>query len=301
MKQPKLKVGVVVGRFQTPLLTEGHLHLLSYMCERSQTNVVFIGVHSSQPTKRNPLDYATRKRMVEGMYKGINVFPLHDQHSDELWSKNLDDKIEEEFSDELCEVTLYGSRDSFISNYHGRYKTVEVECVQCHSSTELREKTGQYPLDSPLFRAGVIYGAHKRFPSPYLCVDVTVIKDGKFLFCKKPGEDKLRFIGGFVDSKDDGITATAIRELWEEAQVVGKTFTLIGEAKINDWRYVKDEENIFTNLFVFTYAGGACVAGDDISELHWLKISELLEKDFMPQHHILLELLLKHIDKCTTI
>ena len=73
-------------------------------------------------------------------------------------SKNLDEKIKE-ITSEIDEVTLYGSRDSFIPNYVGKYSTVNVPAYENVSASQLREgvKNMNTVGVNEEFRKGVIW------------------------------------------------------------------------------------------------------------------------------------------------
>ena len=61
----KNEVGVIIGRFQLPALHEGHISVLDYVTEHHSNVVVFLGVPRIQNTKRNPLDFSTRRKLIQ--------------------------------------------------------------------------------------------------------------------------------------------------------------------------------------------------------------------------------------------
>jgi nicotinamide mononucleotide adenylyltransferase len=63
------QVGVIVGRFQTHYLHEGHLDLISHVLENHSQVIIMLGISRKQNSKRNPLDFATRKLMIENDLK----------------------------------------------------------------------------------------------------------------------------------------------------------------------------------------------------------------------------------------
>lgn len=260
-------VGVIIGRFQTPYLTDGHRFLIDRVFERHADVIILIGVSKGQPTKRNPLGYEERRTMLQKSYPTALIEAIEDRLSDTEWSQAVDSIIH---GLRLNEATLYGCRDSFITYYSGEHKTCILETPHEVSATGVRAQVSKEVLDSEHFRRGVIYATTKRIPSPFLTVDVAMIKavarvtgdlaqwyDYYVLLAKKSGEQYFRFIGGFVDSSDESITHSAKRELFEETGgVEADDFKLIGETRINDWRYAKDEENIFTCFFTCKYIFG---------------------------------------------
>lgn len=55
------EVGVIIGRFQTNKLHEGHINLISHVLSNHKKTIILLGVSRVQNTKKNPLDFASRK------------------------------------------------------------------------------------------------------------------------------------------------------------------------------------------------------------------------------------------------
>lgn len=289
----KYDVGVIVARFQVHELHEAHKDLIDRVFENHNTVIIFLGRSVIQGTKRNPLDYPSRKVMVQDMYPKAIIHPIPDQRSNEVWSHELDNQIKIIIGDK--KPLLYGGRDSFIPYYTGRYQTAELETKRYLSGTEIRKKVSRQLLESSDFRAGIIYAKYNRRPVPYPTVDVVPYnKDGEILLAKKPNEDKWRFVGGFVDPSDESYEEAAIRELHEE---VGNSFDVgsyksmeyVLSHKVNDWRYAGEEDGIITSLYSCEYNFGRPQPDDDISEVIWVHLSELddhekVVKLIMPEH-----------------
>ena len=194
--------GVIIGRFQTPELHSEHIKLIQYVLDRHEKVILFLGVSSTLANKKHPMDFITRKYMIEEQF-GISkliIMPLSDNKSDEIWSKQLDSKIKEVFP--LGSVTIYGSRDSFIPYYKGINKTLELQPDVFVSATDIRELASKKVISSSEFRAGIIYSVYNQFPVVYSTVDIAIIKDNEILLGQKLGETEWRFIGGFVDVTD---------------------------------------------------------------------------------------------------
>ncbi len=294
-------IGVIVGRFQTPKLTPGHLSTIGHVYRNHNVTIIIVGTHVSQPTNRNPLPALVRSVMLKRAFPEAIVLQLADQKSDRLWSAKLDALIKEtcKYFTNPENAILYGSRDSFIKSYIGQFLCHELPQFEAHNATELREFARKNIDSSYEFRQGIIYGIGQRHASPYLAVDAAVIRDKTdILLGKKLGEEYYRFIGGFVDSSDKSIQAAAEREVREECggMIVGN-FILIGEARIDDWRYRHDEENIFTNLFICDYISGHAKPTDDISELEWIPLGKLSDTEVVPEHEKLKQILINHLQK----
>lgn len=287
-------VGVIIGRFQIDELHEGHKELIELVLEKHTKVIVFLGVSKSLGTKKNPLDYPTRSKMLLDAYPDLIICPLADLRTDEEWSKNLDNLIRT--ISPVGQVILYGSRDSFIPYYKGKFKTYEVEHTKLDSATEKRREICQEVVASREFRMGSIYSTYQRFPSSMLTVDAAIVKIVEkskclMLVAKKPGESKYRFVGGFVDPTDNSSEDALIREVKEETSIEldhEDSIIFISNRKINDWRYKSEEDKIFTNFYLVKLKHDLIASpNDDISELHWIDISTLSEEDFVDEHQIL--------------
>ena len=272
----KLEIGVVIGRFQTPVLHEGHTKILDTVTGLHSNVIVFLGVPKIQNTKRNPLDFSTRCKLIKESYPDVIIMALPDNRSDEKWSENVDNIISTLFPEQPA--ILYGSRDSFIPYYSGKNKIQELEPTNTHNATEIRQETANKVLDTEDFRAGVIYGISKQRPVTYPTVDIVVANyDGQILLARKPSEDKFRFVGGFVDRTDDCYETAARRELYEETKLSGLKPVYVASQQIKDWRYAREESGIMTTLFLFYEWDqmGRPEASDDIAEVKWFDLSEL--------------------------
>jgi hypothetical protein len=70
----------------------------------------------------------------------------------------------------------------------------------------------------------------------------------------------------------------------------------LGSTPIEDPRYSGTGDGIFTVFFVGHYHFGHAKAGDDIDEVKWFELVELSDSIIVPEHHVLLDMLLKHYE-----
>lgn len=286
--------GVIIGRFQTPELHSEHIKLIKYVLNRHEKVILFLGVSPTLANKKHPMDFITRKYMIEEQFKffQLTIMPLSDNKSDEIWSKQLDSKIKEVFP--LGSVTIYGSRDSFIPHYKGVNNVLELEPEVFISATDIRELVSKKVIASPEFRAGIIYSVYNQFPVVYSTVDVAIIKDDEILLGQKLNETEWRFIGGFVDPTDLTDEDAAKRETLEETGLEVADFEYICSMSIEDWRYrgIKDR-SIMTRFFKAKYIFGCPTPQDDINALKWFKITPELENILVEEHKKLFKKLVK--------
>ena len=160
---PVADVGVIVGRFQVHELHQAHRDLIDHVSSRHSRTLVFLGLSPCRVTRNNPLDFPSRKKMLEDVYPDLGVYYVKDCVSDQLWSNRLDKMIGDHTKPEAT-VTLYGGRDAFISHYHGKHQTTELEQEVYTSGTEIRNAISNTVPKSPDFRAGVIWASHNQYP-----------------------------------------------------------------------------------------------------------------------------------------
>ncbi len=288
-------IGVIICRIQVHKLTPAHIDLIEIVTNNHKKVIMFLGVPVISNTRQNPLDFATRREMVLEKYPNIIVLPLKDMRSDELWSKNLDSQISIPFGE--LSALLYGSRDSFIPYYKGKYTTTELITDTFYSGTEVRSQVSKEILSSSDFRAGIIHANYAQRAVTYPTVDIVAYNDkGQILLAKKPNEDKYRFVGGFADRTDESYEDAASREFREKTGGCEiSDLKYIASAKIDDWRYRKTESGIMTTLFLGKFIFGKIQPTDDIESLHWLYPSEITVSDIMNEHQPLFLKLISYI------
>lgn len=282
MKEKMTEIGVIIGRFQVHNLHHEHLKLIETVFDNHDKVIIFLGTTTAINTKKNPLDFITRKLMVEKECAAI-ILPLPDCKSDLIWSKNIDIRISEVFPNK--EATLYGSRDSFIPYYKGKHKTCELEPESYISATGIRDKISKKILSSADFRAGIIYSVYSQYPIMFSTVDVVIVKNDQILLGRKKDETRWRFVGGFVDPTDETEELACAREAREETGLELSDFKFICSKKISDWRYKGIQDRaIMTHFYEAKYIFGSPQPMDDIEELKWFNFSEQLVTELVEDH-----------------
>lgn len=152
-----MRIGVVVGRFQVPDLHAGHRHVIDTAIAESDHIKLFIGVaKDSKQDVRNPLDYLSRAKMIKELYgsnaRYVYIFPIMDEDTDKEWNNSLNGLLSHISKNN--EITLYGSRDSFLKTYDGKFPVKYVEPIESESGTEVRTRT--QPSYDRSYRLGVI-------------------------------------------------------------------------------------------------------------------------------------------------
>lgn len=289
--------GVIVARFQTPYLHEGHEYLINEIRAKHNKVVVVLGVSPVKGSRRNPFDFYTREKLLKQYAPELIVLPLSDHPSDHAWSQLLDNLLLTSFPMEL--FVLYGSRDSFIPYYSGNLPVQALPELGDHSATVIRDENGDKVLNSVDFRLGINYAYHSTYPKVYATVDIAVVNETtrEVLLGKKPRAAEWRFPGGFSDPEDESFETAARRELAEECgsiEVEGMKY--LGSARINDWRYKNETDKIISLFFKTKFVFGNPQASDDLAAISWFPLSELRsmkeQNKITPEHHVLVDMLL---------
>ncbi|PUZ24822.1 NUDIX hydrolase [Chitinophaga parva] len=282
--------GVIIARFQTPYLHEGHHHLIRHVTGLHHRTVLVLGTAPVRSSKHNPFDFYTREAMIKADYPAIPVLPLRDYTDDKVWSEQLDALLTNTFPGE--KFILYGSRDSFAKAYSGKLATATLPAFGEFSATSVRETHSDQPLTTRDFRLGINYAIYNRYDIVYPTVDIALLNAGhtQLLLGKKPNEATWRLPGGFADPTDESYEAAAARELQEECGALETTpMQYLGSVKIDDWRYRGETDKILSLLFTATLLSGTPQANDDLEALQWFDTSALpimLEKEIINAAHL---------------
>lgn len=284
MKEKSADVGVVIGRFQVDDLHEGHLKLLSTVEQSHNRLIIFVGLSHCKCTFNNPLDFESRRAMIQQHFPKATIVYIKDVHDDKLWSKDLDDKIKSFIGPEQT-VCLYGSRDSFIPYYNGKFQTKELVQETYYSGTEIRKQVAIRSNVTKDFRAGAIWAMGNQWPSPKFTIDVAIFDDlfSKILLGRKSRETQYRFIGGFIQNSEKVSEAVA-REAYEETHLILKNIKYIDSFPSTDWRYKGERDKITTILHTATIKSGTPEPDDDIHELRWFDFTGDIMQYVVPEH-----------------
>ena len=286
------EVGVIVGRFQSPILHDGYLEVINTVKAAHARVIIYLGLSPLKFSKYNPLDYGCRRTMIEERFQDVEVYYIDDVGDNEKWSRKLDEQIGKAVGPQL-KVVLYGSRDSFINSYTGRFPTVELVPSKYVSATDYRRAAGVKSRKTEDFRTGIVHAVENQFPHVYPTVDLAIVDYDKkqLLFARKPNQDFVRFVGGFIDPKDKSAELAAVREGKEETNLDLTVEGYVGSTLVDDWRYRREVDKIMTFFYVMRYGSGTPAAKDDIEFVTWKKFGEINEGDVMPEHRPLLSML----------
>lgn len=272
---PRPNVAVVPARMQVSELTAGHRELLDWVVLNHDKVILFLGCSPIPNSRRDPLDFQSREWMIRELYPNVIIVPIMDTFSDELWSKELDERIKVLLGPGQT-AALYGSRDGFMDHYTGKFPVVELVAGQSISGTEHRTEIGRTIRGSADWRAGVIWASQQRFPVSFCTVDVAIFNDdySHIVLGKKPNEKDWRLPGGFTDPDGTDHENDARREAMEETTLAVERLFYIGSYPIDDWRYRNGPDKIKSLL----YGGvgkGDLVAGDDLEVAEWIDLNSL--------------------------
>ena len=297
-------VGGIVGRFQLDIPHEAHMNLIQNTLDNHEHVIIFLGINHVINSFNNPLDYKSRKLMIEEYFDEerdrISILPIKDKETNEEWSADLDSRIEEIHPGRSC--LLYGGRDSFMSAYKGKYDMEELVQEIYVSGTDARNAASKKVIKSAEYRIGVIAAAHSRYVPVVPTVDVAIVDETetKVLLAKRNYESGWRFIGGHIDPEDKFAKDAAKREATEEtggsAEI--EIIEYIEQVQIEPWKYRGEREGMITTLFKGKHIFGPLNPADDIDMLKWVEINKLKEEgNIIKEHEILRDLFLEHVER----
>lgn len=289
-------VGIIVARFQVPELHEEHVSLIQKVVNTHPRVLVILGLAADacKCTFNNPLDFPTRKAMVEKAFPSVEVLYIKDVGDDQIWSKELDRLIHSQIGP-TQRVVLYGSRDSFIPHYLGKFDKEELVPTRFISGKEIRRNVGIKSKATKEFREGVIWAVENQWPGALPVVDVAIFDRTNqcVLLIRKTNQTKYQFVGGFATPESNSYEEDAAREVQEETNVLCKDYTYIGSAKVDDWRFRSERNKLKTTFFLADYVSGTPKVNDlieSIAELRWVKLSDLTQEGIIYEHQVLFKL-----------
>ena len=269
-------IGIIIARFQSPYLHEGHKALMESVKKNHNKIVIVLGVSPVLSSRKNPLDFHTREKMIKKTFPEVVVLPIRDHPLDSKWSANLDALLSDSFPG--SKFILYGSRNSFIPHYLGKNKVVDLPETGDYNATIIRNEISDTVLDSQEFRTGVIYACSNTYLKVYPTVDIAVFRNDKseILLGQKTIDGKWRLLGGFSDPTDDSYEDAARRELTEECGPINITEMKYEKSfRVDDWRYRSEADKIITSLFSTDFISGEPAGSDDIAEVRWFKLDDV--------------------------
>lgn len=292
-----MTLGIVIGRFQVPDLHPSHHILISQAARNSEQLAIFIAIPKARGTNYDPLDFLTRKLMLQEYYPDAILLPLPDNRSDEAWSTQLDKKISE-LQHEDQPVTIFTGPNGLASSYKGNYNIETVEEVPEYEGASLHPLK-QTPRNSAEFRRGVIYGVSNKYPITHMTTDIAVMRDEKVLLAKRPGREYYRFPGGFMHFSDGTLEDCAARELFEETGIIidSQDFTYVGSHHVKDWRYInRDDARIMTTLFATQIdpKEHTINLNEEFQEYDYLELTAANLDKIEVEHRPLFQMLIKH-------
>ncbi len=294
MLKKQIDNGVIIGRFQVDDIHEGHKALLDSVADSVGRLIIFVGLSPNKCTVNNPLDFMAVRSMLQDYYPEAIIQYIKDTQSNDQWSETLDTQIDALIGPRQ-NVMLFGSRDSFIPYYSGKFATTELVQRSFASGSQIRRELAARSRNSRDFRAGAIWAMQNQWNGPETCIDSALFNDDytQILLGRKKDETLFRLIGGFVENEET-LEETVIRESKEESNVEVKLGDYIGSFIVDDWRKRGEVNKILTILFASTFTGKPN-PGDDIEELKWFDYNDELYNEVVPTHTTLVQGLLTKV------
>jgi len=298
----KTKYAVWIGRFQVPRLTKAHKTQIIDLLNAYDRLLILVTVPPLPfATKKNPLPWTPRRKMLEeGLpmeaQGKVEIAYVRDVHDDVTWSDNVDIVILQQLGAfrEMSEPTILGNASTVIQAYQGKYPKEELNTEMFINMKKILAEANHFSGEEA-FRYGCFYTMSHLFDNAVPVVDCVILdrKRQLILLGRKPKRDSWQFIGGFSDACEEGTyEADAYREVREETSLPKSSFSniqYIGSFSPDDYRYRYEFTKIKSAVFVLDFESGEPYPADDIEELRWFPVLEVLQtsknKKFLMQGH----------------
>ena len=247
---------LVIGRFQSLNLAK-EIEFLQKL--KSDKIVVAIVAPQNPFTKVNPFDFHTiSQTLLHGILGRGTCVSVKAKRYPEEWTAEIDKLALD------CRASTVYIMGEF-PKYAGPISVVHVD----DPAKPLLEPHKFNKEITPDFREGIAYAVSRQFDRAYGTVDMAGFWDGNLLLGRKKNEKLWRFIGGFVDPKDESLEVAAKREFSEEAGTELIDPLYVCSMKVDDWRYKIGNDKIITTLFTgkIDIKQQPPVAGDDINDI----------------------------------
>lgn len=284
-----MRYGVIVGKFQTPALTDGHKTLIKLAAENSDELVIFIFNKEISFSLSNPLSYDTREKMlanfvINEVKKKAHFYGLSDQKYASVLQKSIDDTLEIHHE---CgtkhTATLFGGPGNFAESYSGKFDAEIVNFVRSRTSSELRDIAYNTENATTIFNTALINALKWREPVCHnYIVPIVTAFDGSepvILVDSLPTMKKLTIPTFEVVGRFDSFAKQSIAELKDIFPTLMVTSgSQLESVRIDDWRFRHTHDFCYYHL-IFHKAINFPTPPEDIS---WLRRpnAETLESEY---------------------
>lgn len=251
-------VAATVMRIQSPEGPHvGHMQVIKELFESGKKVFVFLSCDWSFPSKKNPLSFELRKKLLEQAIiaegygdRHYEIIALRNRRYNDVWVSELEKAIATHLQKpDLAadQVALFHGRDGFGKHYipTGKYPVFEVGEVKGVNATALRERVLSHSVGSGSRSEGAV-DQQLRQPDTLLFMQVRAVvknSEGKIAVVKYASGDerKFRFLGGYVSpTKDPDFESVLSRKLVKKFGIEpNESVSYIGNVAIPDWRHAE--------------------------------------------------------------
>lgn len=273
--------GIIIGRFQIDELHTAHKQLIETVINNHSHVVIVLGLSPIECSQKNPLDYRTRKVLLQTAYPNVDIVYLNDMRYNDDWSDALD-KVIQSVTRSHQSICLYGGRDSFIPYYSGKYQTQELTLKESAfiSATSRRKLIRNTIVNDADFRKGIIYATASIQPMAFPAISLAIYDTSynHILLGKTVTDRQYNFITDYLPIKKT-FENFAVEVCFNKTglKIDKKNLKKQDSYIIDDWRYRSENDSVITQLYTTTVNFGQVEPKGDLVMLTWIKLSDILE------------------------
>lgn len=289
-------IGIIVGRFQSPYVTEGHKAVIR-IAAKAEDEIVFFLLDNKIPfSERNPLPYDIREKMLstymlgEFKHKKFRFFALQEQKYAGSMQRAIDYTMTKNF-DSKDAFTMYGGPGSYAERYGGLATVQMIDRIYGMNSGDARRCAYDMEVQTTNLLQGVIHALNYRSPVCYnYIVNVVLYDKGESTEILVVDDSRMRHhvLPTFeVNNAHSSFEAQAISEITKiiPTAILGNT-THVKSFKVADWRFRNSQDFCYYHLVLYRFMNRPALPVGMVTIPRPLKVEEFEDEYANIIHYI---------------
>ncbi len=255
-----MKFGVVIGRFQAPIIIGGHRTILQAAAKDNDELIIFIADNEIPFSHSNIIPYEIREALLADFIKSsinktVHFYKLDDQKYASYIQAAIDHVLAVHYDvGKTNEATLYGGPGNFAERYSGIMKVKLIEKVNLGPSAEQARSVAYNHMNySATFCSGIIKAIRQREPICHNYVISVAIGDNgreNQILVEQNERMKRLILPTFeVVKRFDNLIHQSFAELRDIVpNIVLSTGTQMGSVRVDDWRFRDSDDFCYYHM-----------------------------------------------------